>query len=85
MLLIGTLGFLGTGENNEDCDAKIKIDRALKDTFRPEFLNRIDEIIMFSRLSVDEMKEIVDLQLKEICRRIVDMGLTLNLDDSART
>ena len=81
----GTLGFLGTGENNEDRDAKIKIDRALKDTFRPEFLNRIDEIIMFSRLSVDEMKEIVDLQLKEICGRIVDMGLTLNLDDSART
>ena len=81
----GTLGFLGTGENNEDRDAKIKIDRALKDTFRPEFLNRIDEIIMFSRLSVDEMKEIVDLQLKEICGRIVDMGLTLSLDDSART
>ena len=41
----GTLGFLGTAsDNNEERDAKIKIDKALKDTFRPEFLNRVDEI-----------------------------------------
>lgn len=82
----GTLGFLGTStENHEERDAKIKIDRALKDTFRPEFLNRVDEIIMFSRLSVDEMKQIVDLQLKEISSRIGELGITINLDNEART
>lgn len=81
----GTLGFLGSAANLEERDARVKIDKALKDTFRPEFLNRVDEIIMFSRLSVDEMKEIVDLQLKEITSRIVDMGITLELDESART
>lgn len=82
----GTLGFLGTAsENNEERDAKIKIDKALKDTFRPEFLNRVDEIIMFSRLSVDEMKQIVDLQLKEISSRIGELGITIRLDNEART
>lgn len=82
----GTLGFLGTAsDNNEERDAKIKIDKALKDTFRPEFLNRVDEIIMFSRLSVDEMKQIVDLQLKEISSRIGELGITIRLDNEART
>ncbi len=82
----GTLGFLGTAsDHNEERGAKIKIDKALKDTFRPEFLNRVDEIIMFSRLSVDEMKQIVDLQLKEISSRIGELGITIRLDNEART
>jgi len=40
--------------------------KALKGTFRPEFLNRVDEIIMFSPLSLHEMEQIVTLQMKEI-------------------
>ena len=60
----GSLGFLPSESVGDDRDAKMKIDKALKSTFRPEFINRIDEIIMFTKLSVEEMEQIVDLQMK---------------------
>jgi len=62
----GTLGFLQKTDNDEDREAHDKVDRALKSTFRPEFLNRIDEIIMFSPLNKEQMMQIVDLQMKEV-------------------
>src|SRR3972149_6991423 len=66
----GTLGFLHrTGEGLGGA-ADEKIEKALKDPLRPEFLNRIDEIIGFSPLSLDQMELIVDLQLKEIQERL---------------
>ncbi len=68
----GSLGFLQPGDNDEDREAHKKIEKALKDTFRPEFLNRIDEIITFSQLSVEDMQEIVDLQMQEIRERLSD-------------
>ena len=80
----GTLGFLSSEVDNEDREAKIKIDKALKATFRPEFLNRVDEIIMFSKLSVEEMEKIVDLQMDEIRQRVGENGLHLELDPDAR-
>jgi len=80
----GTLGFLQTEGDEEDKIAHQKIEKALKDTFRPEFLNRIDEIITFSKLSLDEMKEIVDLQLQEIRERLNERGLEVDLTAKAR-
>ncbi|HKJ27590.1 MAG TPA: AAA family ATPase [Anaerolineales bacterium] len=80
----GSLGFLQPSANGEDREAHKKIEKALKDTFRPEFLNRIDEIITFSQLSVDDMKEIVDLQMKEIRERVTDQGLVIELTEDAR-
>jgi ATP-dependent Clp protease ATP-binding subunit ClpC len=80
----GTLGFLSKVESEEERAAQDKIEKALKDTFRPEFLNRIDEIIIFSSLSVDEMKEIVDLEMKEIHDRLCDHGLAVELSEAAR-
>ena len=79
----GSLGFLQPGDNGEDREAHKKIEKALKDTFRPEFLNRIDEIITFSPLSVEDMQQIVKLQMREIHERIVDQGLEINLTDEA--
>jgi ATP-dependent Clp protease ATP-binding subunit ClpC len=79
----GSLGFLQPGDNNEDREAHKKIEKALKDTFRPEFLNRIDEIITFSQLSVEDMQKIVKLQMKEILQRISDQGLEIRLTDAA--
>ncbi len=79
----GTLGFLG-GESVEEREAHRKIEKTLKDTFRPEFLNRIDETIMFSPLSVEQMHDIVDLQLKEIQDRLKEHGLEVELTDEAR-
>ena len=80
----GSLGFLGTGSDSDDRDAKMKIDKALKTTFRPEFINRIDEIIMFTKLSLEEMEEIVDLQMKELQARMLENGVSLELDPDAR-
>ncbi|NMC53252.1 MAG: AAA domain-containing protein [Chloroflexi bacterium] len=80
----GTLGFLQRGGSDEDREAHEKIDKALKSTFRPEFLNRIDETIMFSPLSVDQMKEIVSLQMKEVQDRLEEHGLKVELTEDAR-
>jgi ATP-dependent Clp protease ATP-binding subunit ClpC len=56
----------------------------LKGTFRPEFLNRIDEVITFSPLSIDDMVQIVDLQMKEIQERLDEHGVVVKISDSAR-
>src|SRR5512143_2767894 len=80
----GTLGFLQPKASDEDREAHDKIERALKGSFRPEFLNRVDEIIMFSPLSLEQMEEIVDLQMQEIQERMGDTGLTIDLTDHAR-
>jgi ATP-dependent Clp protease ATP-binding subunit ClpC len=80
----GTLGFLQKDDSDEDRQAHEKIEKALKSTFRPEFLNRIDEIIMFSPLSKEEMQQIVDLQMKEIRSRLEEHGLKVELTPAAR-
>ncbi len=80
----GTLGFLQTASNDEEREAHDKIERSLKSTFRPEFLNRIDEIIMFSPLNTAQMLEIVDLQMKEVQERLEEHGLQVHLNDAAR-
>ena len=80
----GSLGFLGTENDSDDRDSKMKIDKALKSTFRPEFINRIDEIIMFTKLKLEEMEQIVDLQLKELQERMLENGVALELEPEAR-
>ena len=80
----GTMGFIGSKDEAEDRESKLKVDKALKSTFRPEFLNRIDEIIMFSKLSLDDMKKIVDIQMEEVRQRLSENGIEFELDDDAR-
>jgi ATP-dependent Clp protease ATP-binding subunit ClpC len=79
----GTLGFLSSTDESDKAD-KEKIEKALKGAFRPEFLNRIDEIILFSQLSKDDMEKIVVLQMKEIQVRLADHGLQVELSEAAR-
>ncbi|NLA80362.1 MAG: AAA domain-containing protein [Chloroflexi bacterium] len=81
----GTLGFLEKTDNSDVQASHDKIQQALKDAFRPEFLNRIDEIIMFSPLSKDNLRNIVSLQAKELAERMQDFGLALEMDPSAVT
>jgi ATP-dependent Clp protease ATP-binding subunit ClpC len=78
----GTLGFQRTGEG-EDREAEEKIERALKDTFRPEFLNRIDEVIIFRQLLPEDMEKIVKLQMKQVRDRLSEHGLMVSLTDAA--
>jgi len=80
----GTLGFLQPTANDEDRETHDKIEKALKGTFRPEFLNRIDEIILFSPLTVEQMEQIVTLQMKEIQERLTDFGVKVDLTAAAR-
>ena len=82
----GTLGFVQAGEGSaEDREANKKIEKALKDTFRPEFLNRIDETIIFEPLSLEQMHEIVDLQMGEVRGRLGEHGMEVVLSEPARS
>ena len=80
----GSLGFLQSRGDSEARQEQEKIEKALKGTFRPEFLNRIDEIITFSPLSLEQMAEIVDLQMKEVRERLSERGLAVELTEQAR-
>jgi ATP-dependent Clp protease ATP-binding subunit ClpB len=69
-------------ENSEQREAKVT--EALRGHFRPEFLNRIDEIIIFDRLQRDEITTIVDLQLTRVRQRLAKQGLALALSEAAK-
>ena len=57
---------------------------ALRQHFRPEFLNRIDDIIIFDQLTEEELKKIVEIQLKRLVRRLENQKITLDLSDAAK-
>jgi ATP-dependent Clp protease ATP-binding subunit ClpC len=78
------LGFRTPGEPAESEKMQGDIREALKKTFRPEFLNRIDEVIIFHRLSREDMKSIVDLQMKDIGQRLFEQGVAVQLSEAAR-
>jgi ATP-dependent Clp protease ATP-binding subunit ClpC len=80
----GSLGFLQRTADADERAEHEKIEKALKSTFRPEFLNRIDEIITFAALSREQMREIVDLQMKEVQDRLSEHGLKVELTSEAR-
>jgi ATP-dependent Clp protease ATP-binding subunit ClpC len=80
----GALGFTGGHDKDEAADHK-RIDDALKKTFRPEFINRIDEIIIFEPLSEEDVVEIVNLQMHDVQARLAEHGeLTIELTEEAR-
>ncbi len=82
----GTIGFTRGDASGEVDQRKIRseIQDALRRTFRPEFLNRIDEIVIFHNLTRDQVKQIVDLQMKEIAARLSEHGITIELTEAAR-
>ncbi|MCY4106974.1 MAG: AAA family ATPase [Chloroflexi bacterium] len=80
----GVLGFVPAGDDQREAD-QASIQRALTQTFRPEFLNRIDETIIFAPLSLAEMEQVVDLQMAAIRARVADMGIELELSAAARS
>ena len=75
----GPVGYNLPGVEAEDREAQRLIERELKKTFRPEFINRIDEIITFSALSLDDMVEIVNLQMKDVAERLMEHGIQVEL------
>ena len=64
--------------------AKGVIENALKKSFAPEFLNRIDDVIVFNALEREHIHSIIDIELKKLLNRISDLGYTLNLSEKAK-
>src|SRR5258708_4513182 len=79
----GPLGFVTTNDPEVLADHK-KIERGMRGTFRPEFLNRIDEIIVFSPLAMEQGQSMVDLQMRSGTERLGEQGLVVEMTDSAR-
>ena len=81
----GGLGFEFSGENAEENQynrIKSLVNEELKQYFRPEFLNRLDEIIVFRQLNREEVKDIAEIMLKEVFARIGDKGITLTVSNA---
>ncbi|MBQ6455386.1 MAG: AAA family ATPase, partial [Eggerthellaceae bacterium] len=79
------LGFGGSGEKRGLSDAEIKsrVMSEVKKLFRPEFLNRIDEIIVFKSLTEEQIIEIVKLMIADLRERLIAQNMTINMTDEA--
>jgi ATP-dependent Clp protease ATP-binding subunit ClpB len=75
--------FIRDVDDVERPDVKDEVERALRATFKPEFLNRVDDIIMFHKLGPDELRLIVDIQLERFKKLLADRQLTLELSPEA--
>jgi ATP-dependent Clp protease ATP-binding subunit ClpB len=78
---VGSDAILGAADTSEVRD---RVEQALRMTFRPEFLNRIDETVIFHRLGRDELRQIVDLQLTRVIERLSARRIVLDVTDAAR-
>jgi ATP-dependent Clp protease ATP-binding subunit ClpB len=88
IVLTSNLGseFLAALMEGQPADAaRDQVMDVVRRSFRPEFLNRLDEIILFNRLGRNEMKRIVDIQLKHLQKLLADRKIVLDIDDKAKT
>ncbi|MCL4251624.1 MAG: AAA family ATPase [Anaerolineae bacterium] len=79
----GALGFVQANDEQTIVDHQ-KIERAMRETFRPEFLNRIDEIIIFAPLSLEQVEQIVDLHIRDTAMQLQERGIGIHLTEAAR-
>ncbi len=79
-----SLGFSGGGSEKTYAKMKENLTRELDRHFRPEFLNRVDDVIVFQSLDRDDLKKIIDIELVSIRARLEERGVTLTLTDQAR-
>ncbi len=78
-----SFGFTESNDNNND--VKDLVLGELKNTFRPEFLNRVDDIIVFTKLGKEEIEEIADKMLKNLSDRVSKLGIKLSFDASVKS
>ena len=79
------VGFATSAKANASSDhARGVIEKALKKAFAPEFLNRIDDVVLFGQLSKEDIYKIIDLELKHVFQRIEDVGYKIELAKSAK-
>lgn len=78
---------VGLGAHNEEWDSGREFDGVmgeLRKLVRPEFLNRLDEVIVFNRLGMKELREILDLQIADLAGRVTRLGLGFSFEDAAK-
>ena len=81
----GTMGFSLEGDDGNDYDRmKGKVNEELKKQFKPEFLNRVDDTIVFPQLKQAELLQIVDLFIKKLARRLEDRDMTIEISEAAK-
>ncbi len=78
------MGFVSGEEQDKYDEMRAKIEEAMKRQFNPEFLNRLDEIIVFRSLSKDDIFRIIDIQTKLLLKRLNAMDLSVEIDDPAK-
>lgn len=71
-------------QGNEDKELDEEIERLLNHTFKPEFLNRIDSIVIYKSLTIEVLKQIVDIQINGLRERLSERGISLTVEKSAR-
>lgn len=84
VIMTSNLGSQFIQEDQDEERIRHKVGELLKTAFRPEFLNRIDETVVFHRLTVREIKQIVEIQLRILQRRLAGRRLELEVTDSAK-
>ena len=78
-----SVGFLRSTSTDEVAAQKLRIENSLKKTFRPEFLNRLDEIVIFEPLQEEEIAEVTNLEVQEIVRRVSSQNIRLEVSTQA--
>ncbi len=91
---ISRIGFMGSGQEDKNNETetqpgeislfKERVEEAIRETFRPEFLNRLDEIIIFNPLSRKEIEKIVDIQLEVLKKKLAERNIKITIDNSLR-
>ncbi len=77
-------GFQKPDDNASYDSMKARVNDQIEKVFRPEFLNRLDDVIIFRHLTNDDLKSVVDLELAKVRERLLERGLALNLSDDAK-
>ena len=85
IIMTSNIGSNWIQEEKNDEEIKKRIQEALRAHFRPEFLNRIDEVVIFRRLNDQQLNKIVDIQLAHVAQRLEDKKISLKLSDAAKT
>jgi ATP-dependent Clp protease ATP-binding subunit ClpB len=84
LIMTSNVGSQHITEEEDEALIQAKVMDALRSQFRPEFLNRVDEVVIFHRLKEEDLRQIVDIQLRRLARILSDKGLTVELTDEAK-
>ena len=81
---VGSQFIAGAGAEGFNEDSRKQVMEALRSSFRPEFLNRIDDVVLFQPLGLEDIERIVDIQLKDVRSRLANERMTLELSEAAK-